>query len=120
MKQKTVWNPEDSKKPEPGKQFPGLFSYRAPSGVRSIEFWHSMGNVFIGGASLSCLLQKDGWILHCKKKLTEALQMEGSPLYRGEVSSKALNKEVQEDSMSSLALRNVSKIYPNNNQVVKN
>ena len=46
--------------------------------------------------------------------------MEGSPLYRGEVSSKALNKEVQEDSMSSLALRNVSKIYPNNNQVVKN
>lgn len=46
--------------------------------------------------------------------------MEGSPLYRGEVSSKALNKEVQEDSMSSLALRNVSKMYPNNNQVVKN
>ena len=55
MKQKTVWNPEDSKKPEPGKQFPGLFSYRAPSGVRSIEFWHSMGNVFIGGASLQPL-----------------------------------------------------------------
>ena len=59
VKQKRVRNPEDSKKPEPGKQLPGLFSYRAASGHGSIEFGHSKGGVSIGGASLWALNNED-------------------------------------------------------------
>ena len=72
VKQKTVWNPEDSKKPEPGKVISRAFFM--PVTKRRLDF----------------TLQK--------KVNGKALQMEESPLYRGEVSSKALNKEVQEDS----------------------
>ena len=62
--QKTVWNPEDSKKPEPGKKCPGFFHTVHLAGTVLLSSGIHKGGVFIGGASL--------WALNNKGEVKEA------------------------------------------------